>query len=344
LDRSSSVTWVSARIPGWEVIGRAKIAAVTGQAGRRSRRDNFLLVLIMTALVVLAAPLASLVMGVGGDQTPEGERSPAVAPTGQSEDPSAEPTAEPKPEFSADAVIATFNVLGNSHTKAEGKLPEMAAGKVRLRKALKLLDRAQVSVVGLQELQRPQAQEFERVADGWQLFHSAADSENAIAWQPKLWEQVKTRTVGVPYFNGSERRMPVVKLRHLKTGRAVWFINVHNPADTPQFPGQDDHRAAAIKIEAALVKELSRGKAPVVLMGDLNLKAEAFCYFTESGLLQSATGESREEPCQDPAYDGIDWIFGTKDLTFSGWDVRRDDEVKAASDHPLVSVNLTFER
>ncbi len=315
---------------------------MTGQTDRQGRRNNLILVLIMTGLVVLAAPLASLVMGFGGEGSPTVELPPVIEQTEDAGDRPDEPSAAPEPGFEADTVIATFNVLGNSHTRPDGKLPELADGRVRVRTALKLLGDAQVSVVGLQELQRPQAQAFRWVADDWELFHSLEDTENAIAWKPAIWKQLETRTVGVPYFNGRQRRAPVVKLRHLKTGQAVWFINVHNPANTPQFPEQEEHRAAAIKVEADLVERLADRKASVVLMGDLNLKAEAFCFFTKSGTLAAATGEQREKPCQDPAYDGIDWIFGTKDLTFGNWTVRRDDAVKNATDHPLVTVGVRF--
>lgn len=275
-----------------------------------------------------------------GDRPPAASSGAAVPTT----EPTTEPGEPPSPDPEADAVIATFNVLGHSHTTPRGKLPDMDAGPARLRRALRVLREAQVSVVAFQELQRPQATAFRRLAgDSWQLFHSADDTENALAWRRTTWEMVTVRTVGVPYFDGRERQKPVVKLRHIATGETVWFISVHNPANTPRFPAQEQHREEANRVEAALVKRLARSKAAVVLMGDLNQRKEAFCFFTESGLLQSATGEQRAEPCQDPAYDGIDPIFGTKDVAFSGWDVRRDDSVRVASDHPLVTVNLTFQ-
>lgn len=316
---------------------RAKIAAVTGRRW---------------GVAVVALALMGLVAGGMANWNDEGgvaDDGPQVSANPTEPGPDAGPSDDegeaPQPDEAADAVIATFNVLGHSHTTTRGKLPEMDPGPGRLRQGLKLLRDAEVSLVAFQELQRPQATEFRRVAgDKWELFHSAADSENALAWRRTTWERVVVRTVGVPYFDGRERQMPVVKLRHIPTGETAWFISVHNPANTPRFPGQEEHREAANRVEAALVKRLARGKAAVVLMGDLNQRQEAFCFFTASGLLHSATGEPRREPCQDPAYDGIDWIFGTTEVAFSGWDVRRDDDVRAASDHPLVTVNLRFQR
>ena len=252
------------------------------------------------------------------------------------------PSAEPvTPEPEADFVVATFNVLGNSHTTETGKEPDLDSGSRRVRRAIRVLNDAKVDVVGLQEMQRPQARAFETIAgDEWRLFHSAADSENSIAWRRDAWAKVRARTVGVPYFDGNERRMPLVLLRHKETGVKVWFFNVHNPANTARFPDQADHRARATAIEIDLLDRLARGKAPVVFLGDLNDRQGAFCGFTESGNFVAATGEAREDPCQDPAYNGIDWIFGTSDLTFTNWTVLGDGVVGVTSDHPLVTVSV----
>lgn len=299
-----------------------------------------MVLLIMTLLAALGAPLAAFIMGGGtpASITPPTVENSAGQPSepAESEQPdSGAPT--PKPDF----VLATFNVLGNSHTTESGKEPELDPGTRRMRRALRLLNAAEADVVGLQELQKPQAHALEALeGDSWRLFHSAGDSENAIAWRRGSWAAVRTRTIGVPYFDGNERRMPLVLLRHKETGVKVWFFNVHNPANTDRFPDQADYRAAATAIEIDLLNRLARGKTPVVFMGDLNDRQGAFCDFTESGSYAAATGETREDPCQDPAYNGIDWIFGTLDLIFTNWTVRTEGVVGITSDHPLVTVSV----
>ncbi len=348
------MTWVSARVADNR---SAKMANVSNPpedpsealqpprgAGRRSKRfNNVMLVLIMTAITLLGAPLAALIMGAGV-ALPGTEQGPPdeARPGSESPVPGA-PDAGPSgaPEQPGDAVVATFNVLGNSHTLATGKAPEMDAGPKRLRRAMRLLDEAGADVVGLQELQRPQAGELEEYAGGsWRLFHAKDDSENALAWRRTTWQLRTARTVDVPYFNGNLRPMPVVRLRHRETGVDVWFVNVHNPASTAQFPAQGEHRDAANAVERRLVRQLGADGDPVILLGDFNQRAEAFCYFTRGGLLQSASGDRRDAACSEPSYGGIDWIFGTRDLRFSGWAVRDDDEVGITSDHPLVTVNV----
>lgn len=314
----------------------------------RNRLNNVIVVLMMSTLAVLGAPLAALIMGVpDGDRGDGTSSSPTPAVNTDSWDPIPEGDGDPAPEgdSESDFVVGTFNVLGGSHTAADGKAPELASGPVRVRRAVRLLEAADVDAVGFQELQGPMADEFAKVAgDRWRLFHAETDTENALAWRRTTWALVNSETVDVPYFNGNLRPMPVVRLRHRETGVETWFINIHNPADTSRFPEQQDGRDAALRIELRLVQRLARDGSEVVLMGDFNQRAGAFCQFTQSGLMQSATGEKRRKECQEPEYAGIDWIFGTQGLEFSDWNVRDDEPVDLTSDHPLVTVAVRLPR
>lgn len=314
---------------------------------RRTRLNNVIVVVMMSTLAVLGAPLAAFIMGVPEDSRDRTPSAPTPAGNTDSSDPIPEGDGGPAPDRdpAADSVISTFNVLGGSHTAADGKAPELASGPLRVRRAVRLLEAADVDVVGLQELQGPMAEEFSKVtSDRWRLFHAAGDSENALAWRRTTWALVEADTFDVPYFNGNPRPMPVVRLRHRETGGDVWFINVHNPANTDRFPQQQNGRAEALRIERRLVQRLAEGRAEVVLMGDFNQRAGAFCHFTKSGLMQSATGEKRRKACQEPEYAGIDWIFGTPGLEFSDWNVRDDEPVDLTSDHPLITVAVRLPR
>jgi hypothetical protein len=135
--------------------------------------------------------------------------------------------------------VATFNVLGNSHTGPGGKAAGMASGPVRIRGAVQLLDRYGVDVVGLQEFQRPQTVAFTRLAGStYALWSAPGDTENAIAYLRDRWSLVGAQTVAIPYFNGHTRRMPVVRLADRSSGAQVTFINVHTPADTRRYRHQ----------------------------------------------------------------------------------------------------------
>ena len=257
-----------------------------------ARTNTLMVFVIMTALVVLGSVLVGLILGPEPATNSPAPGSPGVESSGRPSEPaeSQGPDAG-QPAVRPDFVLATFNVLGHSHTTETGKEPDLDSGPRRMRRALKLLNDAKVDVVGLQELQRPQAEAFEALdGDQWRLFHSVADSENSIAWRRDKWTKVRTRTVGVPYFDGNERRMPLVLLRHKKTGQKVWFFNVHNPANTDRFPDQADYRAQATAIEIDVLERLARGGAPVIFLGDLNDRQGAFCNFTESGTLVAAHG------------------------------------------------------
>lgn len=324
-------------------------APLTGAPdGSRNRLNNVIVVIMMSTLAVLGAPLAAFIMGV--PERPERESSsssPSPVGSTDSSDPIPETDGGPAPERDdkSDSVVATFNVLGGSHTAADGKAPNLASGPVRMRQAVRLLEAAEVDVVGFQELQGPMADEFTKVAgDQWRLFHARTDTENALAWRRTTWTLVDADTVDVPYFNGNLRPMPVARLRHRETGIETWFVNVHNPANTSRFPQQQDGRAAALRIERRLVQRLARGGSEVILLGDFNQRTGAFCHFTQSGRMQSASGEKRRKGCQEPEYAGIDWIFGTRGLEFSDWNVRDDEPVDLTSDHPLVTVAVRLPR
>ena len=239
--------------------------------------------------------------------------------------------------------VASFNVLGHSHTEPAGKHPQMDAGPVRIRRALELFDRHGVDVVGLQEFQGPQAREFNAITgDAWGIWHSPSDTANAVAWRADVWRSVDRRLVAIPYFEGNIRQMPVVRLRHRETGLEFWVVSVHNPADTKDFPHNAAHRREAIRREAQLARSLwaSTG-VPVILTGDLNERASAFCSLTSStGLVAAAGGSHIGGRCRPPSFGGIDWIFGGPGLSWSRWTVDRSLLVRRTSDHPLVLADL----
>ncbi|WP_297776620.1 peptidoglycan DD-metalloendopeptidase family protein [Mycobacterium sp.] len=240
--------------------------------------------------------------------------------------------------------IASFNVLGDSHTRPDGEHPQMASGRQRIRWALRLLEHHRINLVGLQELQTVQAQGFRQmVGSRWGLWHAPHDTQDAVAWRTDTWQAVERRLTPIPYFGGRIRAMPVVLLRHRATGRQVWVISVHNPADTHFSGHNQSHRREAIRREIALAHALlSTTGAPVILIGDLNEKTSTFCRLTANGDLHAAAGGSHAAgTCRPPRYGGIDWIFGSPIVGWADWTVDRSAAVRRTTDHPLVFATLT---
>ncbi len=247
--------------------------------------------------------------------------------------------------------IASFNVLGASHTGPGGNKPGYAGGTSRMGWAVQLIRGNNVSVVGLQEYEKTQHATFGRITGGgWGVYPGLQVGNkgvrNSIAWNAGVWELVEAHTIPIPYFKGNLVPMPYVLLKHKGTGRLAWFINIHNPAST-RGPAQH-WRDIATQKEIALMNDLQEPQStnqlgiPTFLMGDFNEKAEAFCRVTAGANAQAANGGT-SSPCRLPSNHGIDWIFGSiPGVGFSNY-VRMDGGlVNRVSDHPMIYADVTL--
>ncbi|WP_183094581.1 endonuclease/exonuclease/phosphatase family protein [Nocardioides stalactiti] len=248
--------------------------------------------------------------------------------------------------------LASFNVLGHSHTKPGGnKCCKWAQSGSRTAWTLQLIRGNNISVAGLQEFEKEQYHQFMSMTGGsWAAYPGMSMGNNpvrnSIAWNTSIFELVEAHTIPIPYFHGNLVPMPYILLKHRETGRLAWFINIHNPASVR---GNAQHwRDAATAKEIALMNDLQAPESPnqlgipTFLMGDFNEKAEAFCRVTAGANAQAANGGT-SSPCQLPSNHGIDWIFGsTPGVTFSGY-VRMDGGlVNRASDHPMIFSDVTL--
>ena len=244
---------------------------------------------------------------------------------------------------STDFTLASFNVLGSSHTRYSARY---ATGVERMRGVVRLLNRHAVDVVGFQEMQGDQMQAFlDRTGGRYAVYpgfervgpRSRVDTENSLAWDVTEWQAVEKTTVEIPYFDGKPRSMPVVKLRNLRTGMTAWFGNFHNPATNPRHPGQDGWRAQAIAAEVALARQLHRTHVPVFFTGDMNERAEVFCPMTGEAPMRAARGGTNRDGVCDAKHPWyVDWIFGTKRLRFRNYVEDTSPLVKRTTDHPVI--------
>lgn len=243
---------------------------------------------------------------------------------------------------SEDFVIASFNVLGADHTDGRRGRPGFDRSDVRLKRAIKVLRRSQVDVVGLQEFQRPQYDQFlATVGDRWGVYAGAEwDTDNSIAWRIDRFELVEGWSVPVPYFHGNTRYMPVVGLRSLRTDRVIYVMNTHHAADTRGNASR--WRRTATRIERDVTRKLTRQRhAPVFMTGDMNDRAAFFCPFTRNGVMRSFLGGSHpaDGPCKAPA-SGVDWILANRYAELSQPRTNRSPLVEATTDHPVVSAHV----
>lgn len=242
--------------------------------------------------------------------------------------------------------VASFNVLGHSHTTRGGDKPQYAEGPTRMGMAVSLLRGAQVDVVGFQEYELPQHYAFQRITAGaWGVYPGASMGagpvRNSIAWRLDTWEAVAQDTIPIPYFRGNRVDMPYVLLEHKGSGRRVWFINIHNPTSNGQRGDNERWRDIGTTLEINLMNQLQSAGTPVILMGDFNERDEPFCRITQQADAEAANGGTAS-PCQLPSNNGIDWIFGSAAFEFSSYLRLRNALVARATDHPLIAATATL--
>jgi len=234
--------------------------------------------------------------------------------------------------------VGTFNVLGSSHTAKNGNRKGFASGYTRMGMAWSLISQADLSVVGLQELEEVQYGRLMSLS-GWDAYPGPTldrgSIRNSLAWDPDVWEVVEEDSIGIPYFGGQIIRRPVVLLKHIESEREVWFFNTHNPASTKGHGNNARWRASAISIQVQLANELSADGTPVVFTGDFNDRAEAFCPIVGGTDLEAANGGSYDGGCATPDRMDVDWIFGSS-IEWETFASVSEGVVGRVSDHPFV--------
>ncbi|WP_139978212.1 hypothetical protein [Nocardioides litoris] len=243
-------------------------------------------------------------------------------------------------------VVSSFNILGASHTRGPGARRGFGSAEARLGGQIELLDAKGVSVAGLQESQGPQISGLlGRTGDTWGIFPGlqlgelAAD--NSIIWRQAEWTLVQAETSQIPYFGGRPREMPHVLLEHRETGRRVWFGNYHNPANIGG--NEAGNRARALAIEADLSRRLSADGTPVVITGDMNDRGAFACPFAaQSGMVSADGAKDEGGQCFTPRQMNVDWIWGTRDLTWTGFLTDYQTEDRKLSDHPMITATANL--
>ncbi len=243
--------------------------------------------------------------------------------------------------------ISSFNVLGSFHTRPRARLSRMGSGVERIGRTVRLLDRHAVDVVGFQEFQMDQFEEFYRLAgDRYGVYPGGVNRravQNSIAWNLDSWQFVDGRAVPIPYFKGVEWAMPVVLLQNKLTGQLAYFMNFHNPATNRRHKKNAKWRNEAMMREIALTNVLYYETGlPVFLTGDMNERDKYFCPVRAQSPMKSASGGNvRDGVCTMPPSPGVDWIFGAKRRGKFTRFLRDDSRlVDRTSDHPMLVADV----
>lgn len=223
---------------------------------------------------------------------------------------------------------ATINALGHSHTKPGGNKKGWLSSRVRTRRLVRVLLRRRLSLVGLQEFQAPQRDEFKSRAG--QLYAVHAIRDNGVVWLRARWVLEERGALDIPYFHGKPRSMPWVIVRHRRSGKRVAFASTHNPANVRGSAG--GWRREGWRIEGEWAREMvASGRVVAALVvGDKNAIADHYLpHVKESGGkvagIPTATG-----------LKGIDWIVGWGAVRFTRFQTVRNRRIAASTDHPVV--------
>ena len=267
-----------------------------------------------------------------------------------------------------DLRIATYNVLGSSHTKSAGQTP----GTLRIERAAKLIVDESFSVVGLQELQFDQREKLMRMLGStWKIYpevpsydRRGLSSVNSIIWDTKLVAQVgEGQSLRMPYYFKKVRyRIPLLRFEHLTSGQEFMVFNTHDPA----YRENAKKRFLNAKEHATDADELTLQGVPIFVTGDFNSgfamrrggnstylnKREnlTYCIMTRSGRMLNAFDASRtpirygECPKKtsremQTGGDPIDHIYVSRGVSVTDYQMIRD-HARTGSDHPVISIDI----
>jgi len=250
--------------------------------------------------------------------------------------------------------VSTFNVLGYGHTdpKVKGYRKGWLDGRTRQSMADQLIRANGLEVIGFQEIEQPQIDQFNaELGASYDLFPGSSYSGpgavnvrgNSIAWRRDRWTAVQKTYYDAPYFRGANVPRPIVLLQNRLTGQQVFVTNTHNPADT--YGDAQALRNQSVDVQARTVNALraQHPGVPIVFTGDMNDTRRFYCRFTSRTTLRAANGGTRTRTrCTLPSSPQIDWVMGTPDIAWSGYQQLRTPYVKKATDHPVVYADATI--
>lgn len=234
--------------------------------------------------------------------------------------------------------VASFNLLGHSHTSGRNPRKGYGSSGSRMNGAISLLRANHIDVVGLQEFQPSQARQFGSNAREYAVYPPIGtggySADNSIAYKRDVFTLVKGGTRPYPYFGGVTRHMPEIVLQHKVTGVKFKFTSYHNAANVGG--NQTRHRHRAVDLQVANANANIAAKMPMIITGDMNDRAQYFCSMAGRTAMHAANGGSVAGGCRPPGDIQIDWVMGSPLVEFRDYQVDRSAKSRRISDHNLI--------
>jgi hypothetical protein len=232
--------------------------------------------------------------------------------------------------------IGSFNVLGSQHTAPGGDRQKYPPAATRTAGAAGVVADHDVDILGTQELQADQLRDLQS-RTGMAAWPGTAwgenETDNSVLYDPGVVEVVDGESFTIP-FMGSPHPQPIVRFRHLETGREFYVVNTHPSAGGGSYLAERRQGQSAL---VGVVHDLESEGVPVLVTGDMNDREEFYCNVVPQAGLVAPNGGSYSGGCRPPPSPlPVDWVVG---LGVSWSDYWRDTSpvTRKISDHFFIS-------
>ena len=251
--------------------------------------------------------------------------------------------------------IASFNVLGTSHTDGPGaNKPSWPSWSVRIEKSLNVIQSKELDIIGFQEFEPSQRNYLKQKLPNYGMSSKGKESDS-IMWNGDKFELVSEGTWQTTYFGGKIQE-PWVKLRDVSTQQEFHVMNVHDPINRGQGDAQTRYENAKAHLQK--VNEL-KAEAPVLLTGDFNSAYSndagagaatneqlTYCVLTKGGMNDAYDlSVPRQAKCPNKPKNMknfIDHIYLTSELDVSSFDYVESGANSNGADHPTIFADVTI--
>lgn len=237
--------------------------------------------------------------------------------------------------------IGSFNVLGSQHTAPGGTRQNYPPASTRTAATANLVGKHGVDILGAQEMQSDQLRDLQNRTGmaAWPGFAwGEAETDNSVLYDPGVFEVVSGSSFTIP-FMGRPRPQPIVRLRHLATGRELYVVNTHPSAGGGSYVAERRQGQAAL---VGVVNDLKSQGIPVLVTGDMNDREEFYCRVVAQAGLIAPNGGSYSAGCQPPPQPlPVDWVVGLGATWSEYW---RDTTpvTQKISDHYFISARASI--
>jgi len=232
--------------------------------------------------------------------------------------------------------VGSFNVLGSQHTAPGGGRTRYPPASTRNVGAGNLIAKHGVDILGTQELQADQLRALQ-ARTGMAAYPGfawgEAETDNSVLWDPGMFELVSGSQFTIP-FMGRPRPQPIVRLRHLATGRELYVVNTHPSAGGGSYAAE---RASGQNSLVSVVNGLEAEGLPILVTGDMNDREAFYCSVMPRTGMVASNGGSYANGCQPPPSPlPVDWVVGSG-ATWSGYWRDTTPVTQRISDHYFIS-------